>query len=165
MSLLVTLGGVTETCVCARLWFGSLTLQNVLHQLLDAKISRSERTLHTVDWETGRMCHTQPDTQRHTETLRSCSYTWASADSAGHPGSIWHCHGGQIPHTEVDCISQNPPGTAHSGSAPAQCLGSVGHIHTSCCSTGYGKNPALLRFDLRSQLNISFVLACCVIKS
>lgn len=35
--------------MCARLWFGSLSVQNVLNQLLDAEITGTHRTLHTVE--------------------------------------------------------------------------------------------------------------------
>lgn len=45
----VTLVGVAEAGVCPWLWFGSLSLQNVLNQVLDAELSCSAGPFNTVN--------------------------------------------------------------------------------------------------------------------
>lgn len=45
----VTLAGVAEAGMCAWLRFGSLSLENVLNQVLDTEVFRAPQTLHTVD--------------------------------------------------------------------------------------------------------------------
>lgn len=133
----LTLGSVTQAGVCARLWFGSLSVQDLLDQLLNTEISRTNWTLHTVDWNAAKL---HISTTKHTHSASTqCgkhmqlgvrAYTWASAGSAGRLGSSARCHGGRPPRKAMDCISQNPPGMARSGSGPARCLGSVAQKHT-----------------------------------
>lgn len=48
-ALRLTLGGAAEAGVSARLGFGSLPVQDVLNQILDAEVSGTKRTLDAVD--------------------------------------------------------------------------------------------------------------------